>query len=170
MSEIRKVRTKNTNTLELVFISLIGLAFAAALVAALTYDFVSAQAPLFILVPLLILIGIQFNRIRGSTSSDAVSSGFSNVLKRNHEKFNKATELVGWTVLLLVVIFVAGHYFASATFMYVLLHVRSNETRRLSVVMSISVTAILYLLFEHGFNIELSRGLIFKFFSEYFVG
>jgi hypothetical protein len=55
--------TQNSVALELVFISFIGLVVIGAFVAALNYDFVSARAPLVIMVPLLILIGMQFNKI-----------------------------------------------------------------------------------------------------------
>ena len=42
--------------LELVFISFVGLVVVGAFIAALNYDFVSARAPLVIIVPLLILV------------------------------------------------------------------------------------------------------------------
>jgi cell division protein FtsW (lipid II flippase) len=51
---------QNNVVLELVFITFIGLVVVGALVAALNYDFISARAPLVIMVPLLILIAMQF--------------------------------------------------------------------------------------------------------------
>ncbi|MFQ5981747.1 MAG: hypothetical protein ACE5KS_00080 [Woeseiaceae bacterium] len=55
--------------LELMFISIIGLLVVGAFVAALNYDFVSARAPLVIMVPLLILIGMQLHKTACSALS-----------------------------------------------------------------------------------------------------
>ena len=46
MAEEADEVTENNTTLELFFVVLIGLAFVAALIAALNYDFVSARTPL----------------------------------------------------------------------------------------------------------------------------
>ncbi len=164
--EANKVSGNNT-TLELFFVVLIGLAFSAALVAALNYDFVSARTPLVILVPLLILIGAQINRTRKATNIKAIKSSLSRVAAGNDRKFKMVAGLVGLIVMLMVLIFVAGHYIGVATFMYVLLNVISKESKLLSALVSTGVTAILYVLFEIGFNIEMYRGLIFNFLSGY---
>ena len=70
-------------------------------------------------------------------------------------------------VLLLLLILVAGHYAGIAAFMFVLLRLISKESLDLSLLISIGVTISIYFLFEHGFNIELYRGLIFKLWSGY---
>jgi hypothetical protein len=76
--------------------------------------------------------------------------------------------MVGLIVMLMLLIFFAGHYVGVATFMYILCNVISKESKLLSVLVSTGVTAILYVLFEIGFNIELYRGLIYNFLSGYF--
>jgi len=167
MAEEADEVTENNTTLELFFIVLIGLAFVAALIAALNYDFVSARTPLVILVPLLILIGAQINRTRIATNAKAIKSSLSRVAAGKDRKFKMIAGIVGLIVMLMLLIFVAGHYVGVATFMYVLLNVISKESKLLSALVSTGVTVVLYVLFEIGFNIELYRGLIFNFLSGY---
>lgn len=157
----------NNATLELFFVVLIGLAFSAALVAALGYAFVSARTPLVILIPLLLLIGAQINRTRKATDVTTILSDLSQVMRGKNRKFNTVASMVGWIVMLMLLIFVAGHYVGVATFMYFLLNLISKESKLLSALVSTGVTAILYILFEIGFNIELYRGLIYNFLSGY---
>ncbi len=168
MTEQSDEVTEENTTLELFFTVLIGLAFVAALIAALNYDFVSARTPLVILVPLLILIGAQINRTRKATNAQAIKASLSRVVAGEDRKFNMAAGMSGWIVMLMLLIFFAGHYVGVATFMYILLNVISKESKLLSALVSIGVTAILYVLFEIGFNIELYRGLIYNFLSGYF--
>jgi len=167
MAEETDEVTENNTTLELFFVVLIGLAFVAALIAALNYDFVSARTPLVILVPLLILIGAQINRTRKATNAKAIQSSLSRVATGKVRKFNMVAGMSGWIVMLMLLIFFAGHYVGVATFMYILLNVISKESKLLSALVSTGVTAILYVLFEIGFNIELYRGLIYNFLSGY---
>jgi len=168
MAEEADEVTENNTTLELFFVVLIGLAFVAAFFAALNYDFVSARTPLVILVPLLILIGAQINRTRKATNAKAIKSSLSRVAAGKDRKFNLVAGMSGWIVMLMLLIFFAGHYVGVATFMYFLLNVISKESKLLSALVSTGVTAILYVLFEIGFNIEMYRGLIYNFLSGYF--
>ncbi len=167
MAEEADEVTENNTTLELFFVVLIGLAFVAALIAALNYDFVSARTPLVILVPLIILIGAQINRTRKATNAKAIKLSLSRVAAGKDRKFNLVAGMSGWIVMLMLLIFFAGHYVGVATFMYVLLNVISKESKLLSALVSTGVTAILYVLFEIGFNIEMYRGLIYNFLSGY---
>ncbi|TDJ32131.1 MAG: hypothetical protein E2O53_12645 [Gammaproteobacteria bacterium] len=167
MAEEADEVTENNTTLELFFVVLIGLAFVAAFIAALNYDFVSARTPLVILVPLLILIGAQINRTRKATNAKAIKSSLSRVAAGKDRKFKLVAGMSGWIVMLMLLIFFAGHYVGVATFMYILLNVISKESKLLSALVSTGVTAILYVLFEIGFNIEMYRGLIYNFLSGY---
>jgi hypothetical protein len=159
--------TKDKSTLELFFISLTGIAVIGGFIAALGYDFVSARTPLCIMVPLLILIGVQFNRARKAVRAETVKSDLSQVFKGQNKGFNSVAAFIGWMALLLLLILVAGHYAGIAAFMFVLLRLISKESWTLSLLISIGVTAIIFFLFEHGFNIELYRGLIYKLVSGY---
>ncbi|MEE9159399.1 MAG: hypothetical protein V3U60_13575 [Gammaproteobacteria bacterium] len=167
MSEDADKVMGNNTTLELFFIVLVGLALGTAFIAALTYDFVSARTPLCILVPLLLLIGTQINRTRIATNAKKVMSDLSYAVRGQNRKFNKAAGMVGWIVMLMLLILIAGHYVGVATFMYILLNVISKESKLLSASVSIGVTTIIYILFELGFNIELYRGLFYDLLSGY---
>jgi len=161
--EVDKV-TANKTTLELLFITLLGIAFGCAFIAALSYNFSSAQAPLVILVPLLLLIGAQINRTRKTIKTKTVVSDVSYALRGKNPKFSKAAGMAGWIVMLMLLIFIAGHYVGIAAFMFFLLNVISKEGRLLSALVSVGVTVVIYFLFEHGFNIEMYRGLIYDLF------
>ena len=158
--EVDKV-TGNNTTLELFFITLLGLAFGCALIAALTYDSISAQAPLVILGPLLLLIGAQISRTRKATDAKTVVTDFSCAVRGKNPNFSKAAGMTGWIVMLMMLIYIAGHYVGIAAFMFILLNVISKEGRLLSALVSAGVTVVIYFLFEHGFNIEMYRGLIY---------
>ena len=164
MTEEADKVTGNKTTLELLFITLLGLAFGGAFIAALSYNFSSAQAPLVILVPLLLLIGAQINRTRKATKAKTVVSDFSYAVRGKNPKFSKAASMTAWIVMLMLLIYIAGHYVGIATFMFILLNVISKEGRLLSASVSVGVTVVLYFLFEHGFNIEMYRGLIYGLF------
>ena len=86
MSKEADKLTGNKSTLELLFITLLALAFGSAFIAALSYNFSSAQAPLVILAPLLLLIGAQINRIRKATKAKTVVSDFSSAVTGKNPK------------------------------------------------------------------------------------
>lgn len=161
---------EKTATLEFIFITFVGIVVSGALIAALSYDFVSARTPLVIIVPLFLLILTQFNRSRRESKSEILLSDFKQVLKGQNEKFNGVAGLLGWTILLMLLIFIAGHYVGIAAFMFVLVRLVSKEDKLLSVLTSTGVTVVIFFLFERGFNIELYRGLIYKLVSGYLIG
>ncbi len=167
MSEEADKVTGNKTTLELFFITLLGLAFGCALIAAFTYGSISAQAPLVILGPLLLLVGAQINRTRKATKTKTVVADFSCAVRGKNPKFSKAASMTGWIVMLMLLIYIAGHYVGIAAFMFILLNVVSKEGRLLSAMVSAGVTVVIYFLFEHGFNIEMYRGLIYDFLFGY---
>ncbi len=165
-SDTQKVERKPIDprkaTLELCFVSFLGIVVISAFVTALTYDFISARAPLFIMVPLLILIAQQFRRARALTGQDVLLTELAQAVRRQNKNFNVAVGFIGWMTLLPVLIFVIGHYAGIAAFMLVLLRMVSRETALSSVWVTAGVTIVIYLLFEHVFNIELYRGLLFR--------
>jgi Flp pilus assembly protein TadB len=154
-------------TLEMIFIVFFGFVILSAFVAALSYDILSARTPLFIMVPLLILIGVQFNRTRKAMLPKELQTDVTAAAGGNNKEFNKIMGLIAWMCALLVVIYIAGHYLGIVIFMFLLLHIVAKESLRLSIIVTVSVTAFIYVLFEHGFNIELYRGLIYRMLFEY---
>ena len=113
--------------LELVFISFVGLVVVGAFIAALNYDFVSARAPLVIMVPLLILIGMQFNKTRRQAEQHVVLEQVRHALKGRNSEFNSVLRFVAFMTFLLLLIYVAGHYVGISVFMFVLMYWVSNE-------------------------------------------
>ncbi len=152
----------NRTTLELYFIALVGLIVAAAFISALRYEFVSARTPIVIMVPLIILIGLQFVRAMKASRSVDVRSVLATVAEGDNDTFNRAAGFIGWMVLLLALIVVAGHYAGIAILMFVLLRLISKEEILFSLALAAGVTVVIFLLFELGFDIELHRGAIFR--------
>lgn len=153
-------RVRRRLALEIVFIVFLGITVLGALIAALGYDMVSARAPLVIIVPLLVLIAIQFNRTRKLAENNVMIEQVSRALKGGNGDFNKIIGFIGLMAALLVLIWFAGHYVGISVFMFVLLRLISREHSVLALVVAIGVTVLIYFLFEHGFNIELYRGFL----------
>jgi hypothetical protein len=168
IQEPDKEQGKSTNTtLEVCFTIVIGILVAAAFLRSLTYDFVSARTPLVILVPLLILTGIQLKRSWGNSNLSEIKNALSMVFKLKNREFNGIAGFFLWMIFLLILIFVTGHYVGIAVFMFFLMNMVSEEKFSLSLIITIGVTVVIYLLFEHLFNIELYRGLIFRIWMGY---
>lgn len=153
---------KKRLVLELCFISLLGIVVLGAFVAALSYDFISARAPLFIMLPLLLLIGVQFNRARKQVPARELIDELSLAIRRQNGDFNRVAGFIALMLLLLLLIYVAGHYIGISVFMFVLLKRFAKESWLLSALVSVGVTVLIYVLFEHGFSIELYRGALYR--------
>jgi hypothetical protein len=153
--------------LELVFIVIIGLFVLGGFIVALNYDFVSARAPIVVMVPLLILIALQFNKTRRQAEHHLVRHEIAHSLRGENREFNSVARFIGFMALLLVLIYLAGHYVGISLFMFVLMYWISREHPVLALVVAIGVTVLLYFLFEYGFNIELYRGYLFRLLSRH---
>lgn len=160
-------RVQKRVALELIFISFLGLVVIGGFIAALGYDFISARAPLVIMVPLLILIAGQFNKTRKQAENHVIVKHMSLALKGQNREFNSVVRFIGFMSLLLLLIYVGGHYVGISVFMFVLMYWISREHPILSLLIAVGVTILIYFLFEHGFNIELSRGYVFRLLSRY---
>lgn len=158
---------RRKTVLELLFISVIGITVLGAFIAALTYDFISARAPLFIMVPLLFLIGVQFNRARKEVHAPDLLAEVMRAFKGENSSFNSVMTFVGLMILLILLIYVAGHYVGISVFMFVLFYWISKEHPLLSLAIAVGVTALIFVLFEYGFNIELYRGYLFRLMTRY---
>ena len=154
-------------TLELYFASFVGVVLVCGFVAALGYDFVSARTPLCIMLPMIILVGVQIVRARKAGNTGDGATSIAEAIKHRSRELGSVAGIIGLTVLLMLLIFAAGHYAGIAIFMLFLLRVISKESLMLSALTSAGVTIVIYLLFEHGFNIELYRGFLFRMLSGY---
>jgi len=153
--------------LELVFISVAGILFAAALAGAMNYDYLPARTPVFILVPLLLLTALQFNRARILKRQRPSSAASTRSFFATGAHLGKALEIFIWTILLFVLIVLAGHYAGILAFMFLLLKIVSKKDTTLALAIAGSVTLALFILFEIAFDIELYRGLLYRFFHGY---
>lgn len=156
-------------TLDLIFISLVGILMLSALGSALTYEFISARTPIVILIPLLILIGIQFRESLKHASFGEMTRLISNAIKGGNAEFNGVAGFGGWMILLLVLIFVAGQYVGMALFMFMLLYLVAGESLVLSLSVSGVVTLGIYGLFAKIFSITLYNGLVYQVWNGYSV-
>ena len=163
-----KAKGKNHTTLELCFSLFIGIVVLAAFISALTYDFVSARTPIVILIPLLILSGVQIGRAwKAASGEGGVKIDLVTVFSLKNKEFNGIAGFFGWIIFLLLLIYITGHYVGIAIFMFFLMNLVAEEKLSLSIIVSVVVTFIIYMLFEHLFNIELYRGLIFRIWAGY---
>ena len=71
-------------------------------------------------------------------------------------------QIIIWTVLLLGLIVIAGHYAGILMFMFLLLKTVSKREATLALAIAASVTLVLFILFEIVFDIELYRGLVYR--------
>ncbi len=159
--------SNNKKTLEICFTIFITLMVVAAFITALTYDFVSARAPLVILVPLLILTGFQLKKGLKEAHGVDVMGDLKKTLSFQNKEFNGIASFFGWMIFLLILIFVTGHYVGMAVFIFFLMNLVAEEKLSLSLIVCVVVTLVIYMLFEHLFNIELYRGLIYRIWMGY---
>jgi hypothetical protein len=158
----------NKKTLELVFSLFIGLLVLSAFISSLMYDLVSARTPLVILTPLLLLSGLNIKRAWSNASGYIdIKSDMLNVFQFKNKEFNAVAGFFGWMVFLLGLIFITGHYVGATVFMFFLIYLVSEEKLSLAIIISIMISFIIYMLFEHLFNIELYRGLIYRIWAGY---
>jgi len=162
-----ETNAEENTTLELLFISIVGVLFIAALLGAVSYDFIPARTPVFILIPLLILTSVQINRSWRMVQNQNTSTEVTTSSTAMNSHMSKAMGLVAWTLSLLGLIIIAGHYVGTATFMFVLLRNVSKKETIFALAVAASVTLALFILFEIGFDIELYRGLIYRTLSGY---
>lgn len=160
-------QSRNMAALDLCFILFLGAVMTGAFISALTYDFVSARTPIVILIPLLIMIGIQIKKSYHAGGFGDIAHAFGEMVQGKIAHFNGVAAFFGWLLVLLSLIFLVGHYAGMAIFMFLLLHIVAEEKLGLSLIISVSVTLVIYLLFEQIFSIALDRGLVYQAWTGY---
>ena len=88
-------------------------------------------------------------------------------LRGGYPVFNKLAVLTACFIGLGLIIWIFGHYIGIAVFMFVLMYGLGGERIGLALVVTAVATAVIWGLFEHGFNIELYRGLLFRYLAGY---
>jgi hypothetical protein len=165
--EGKAANAKDMAALDLCFVLFIGALMTGALVSALNYDFVSARTPIVILVPLLIMIAIQIKKSFSAAGFADIAHAFDKLVTGKYSVFNGVAGFFAWLLLLLILIFLAGHYAGMMIFMFMLLHMVAEEKLGLSLTISVSVALAIYLLFQQIFSIALNRGLVYQVWNGY---
>lgn len=156
-------------TLELCFSVFILLVVLGGFLSALTYDFISARTPLVIMVPLLFLIVLEVRRAWKAAANVNAMEQLTEVFTFKNSEFNTRAGFFLWMIVLLFLIFIAGHYAGIAAFIFMMLHMVADEKPGLSLGVATGTTLLIYVLFELVFSMELYRGLIYRIWAGYSV-
>jgi len=167
LSEAPGNQNANFHALEVCFVALIGILVIAAFFEATTYKLVSSRTPFVIMVPLIILLVIQMIRLLEVGSVSSVTQRVGASIKGQIPSITKNVSLLSWLTALLATIVIAGHYIGIAAFVFVLTRVLSREALRPALWVTAGTTVLLFITFELGFDIELYRGLIYRYFAGY---
>jgi fatty acid desaturase len=154
----------NMLTLEICFLAVIGLMVVAAFLEALSYKIVSARTPFVIMVPLILLIVVQARRLFVVRHDADFNHRLKMAVTGRMPDLNKVVAKSGWMAGLLVAVVVLGHIAAIAIYSFVLMRLVAKENLKLALIVTVATTLFIYVLFEIGFNVELYRGLIVRYF------
>ena len=142
---------------ELACLAGIGIAALLAAVETVAVEPRRSAFPLIVLVPLLALAGLQAVRLwrgpRGTAGGWDVDRG--------------AVGTVAMLALYLALILGVGHYAASFAFVFLMIRGLGRERARLALAIAAAMTVAIFLVFEIGFDLEMYRGLVFRFFAGY---
>ncbi len=155
------------HTLESVFLTIVGLIVLAAFVEAFSYKLVSSRTPFVIMVPLLLLIVFQSYRITRVGALREIRYHVGAALRGRYEAFGKLARLGLAIVGLFFVVYVFGHYVGVAAFVLWLMIALAGEKPVFSLLVAAATTAALFLVFEYVFNVDLYRGLFFRWLMGY---
>ena len=148
--------------LDLLFSIFLILLLGAFFWASTGYSWASKRAPLFVMVPLAVMVVVRtwltvskIYQLRSSSNSG--KPGFT----LDARDVTKASQILIWLVLLLVFFYIVGHLGGTALFLFVFIKYVSRETMRTAFLVAIGVTASIYVLFEKILMISLYEGWIY---------
>jgi len=144
-----------------------GGVFALALVTAISYGPVPAAMPLVILAPLVPLTALQGWRAWSAQRSARAPGGEPRSGSGAGAGLGRAVGLAGWSLALVGLVLVAGHYAGMAIFMYLLIGRSSGRGAGFALAVSVAVTLAVFAVFELGFGIGLYQGLVYKALAGY---
>lgn len=153
--------------LELCFLIFLLVVVTIAFFEAMTYKIVSSRTPFVIMVPLLILLVVQLVRSARTSGDQTLVERTMRALRGRNTNFRKINSLAGWIVALGVTIQIFGHYIGIAGFMFLMMWMVAKQKLKISIVVTLVTTGVIYLLFEQGFDIELYRGMFFRYLAGY---
>ena len=131
-------------------------------IALIDYRPVTRRAPLVVMIPLaLLVLGETFKITRKLRALKRENSTQTLLPRLDRNKFAKASQILVWLIILLVMIYFAGHLGGILLFLVVFLKFVSKEPWKISLSVSAGVTLGLYALFEKILMIPLYRGAIY---------
>jgi len=155
------------HALEILFLAFVGALVLAAFVEAFSYKLVSSRTPFVIMVPLIALIGVQAFQLRKAGALAEVRYHIGEAMRGRNAVFGKLGWLLATFVVVGLLIWTLGHYIGVAIFMLALMRWFARERWVLALLVTAGTVAALFLLFEQGFNVELYRGLLFRYLAGY---
>ena len=131
-------------------------------IALIGYKPVTRRAPLVVMIPLSLLVLGETVRITQKLRSLRRENSTQTLLPRLDKKeLKKALQIIIWLIVLLVMIYFAGHLGGIILFLAMFLKFVSEEPWKISLAVSAGVTMGLYVLFEKILLIPLYRGAIY---------
>lgn len=154
-------------SLEVIFLCFVGGLVILAFVEATTYKLVSSRTPFVIMVPLMILIVVQMLRVASGEHGQGIRARAGRALRGGNALINAMTGISLWMAAYGIFMLLAGHYVASFAFIALLVRRAAREPLKLALILAACTTAAVFVVFEYGFQIELYRGLIYRWFAGY---
>lgn len=157
----------NMLTLEICFLAFVGVVVVLAFFEALTYQLVSARTPFVIMAPLFVLIVVQGVRLYRQRDEADLGHRLGMAVSGRMPGLNRAVALLLWLAALLLLIVGLGHYIGLAVFSFMLMW----SLGRVPLLGALAITAgmllVIFLVFEVAFDLELYRGLLFRWMAGY---
>lgn len=151
---------------DLLFCLLLIVLLVVFFVAALGYKPVTRRAPLLVMIPLAVMVvGQAAVLVKKLKQARAENVETSLLPKIETKKLRKAAQLFLWMVLLILMIYLAGHAGGIALFLILFLKFASHERWLLSISLGLGVSVALYALFEVALRIMLYPGVIYEYVS-----
>jgi len=166
-AEAKKAHHANMLTLEICFLGFVGLVVVAAFLEALSYQLVSSRTPFVIMAPLFVLIVVHAARLYRHRDEADFGHRLRLALAGGAPALNKVLKVCLWLVLMMVVIVGLGHYAGLAVFCLVLMWRLGKIPFLVSLAVTIGTVLTIFIVFEVAFDVELYRGLFFRWLAGY---
>lgn len=154
-------------TLEICFLGLAGVLVVAAFFEALTYQLVSSRTPFVIIVPLFVLILMQALRLYPHRHEAGFGGRMRTALTGGMPGLNKVVKITLWLVGLLLIIVGFGHFVGLGVFCFGLMWRLGGVPPKLALIVALGTLAAIFIIFEIAFDLELYRGLFFRYLAGY---
>lgn len=148
---------------DLLFCVILIFLLAIFFIAVSGYKPVTRRAPLMVMVPLaFMLLGEALKIIQNLRSLKREDTTQTLLPRIEKQKLGKAVQILVWLVILLGMIYFAGHIGGITIFLLIFLKFVSRESWKITIGVSVGVTAGMFFLFEKILRVVLYRGVIYE--------